>query len=833
MTESPSSRSDADRSCYHCGLPVPPGSDYPVVINGTAQAMCCPGCQAVASAIVDGGLERFYQFRTQVNERPEAAAEVQAERWRVYDLPEIQADFVIEHDHGRRQANLLLEGISCAACSWLIEKHLRQYSAVESVSVNVNSHRCTLIWRADQKPLSELLAALAEIGYSPRPATDEQQQELAQKESRTALMRLGVAGFGMMQAGMVAVGIYTGATEEWLNFLRWLSFLIATPVVLFSGRPFFQAAWRSLKSGQLIMDVPVSLAIVLGYGASAWATVMGGGEVYFESIAMFIFLLLLGRYFEMRARHRNRLAYGNLAQLMPVTARRLSETGADQLVPLKSLRPGDRVLVKSGDTFPCDGEVEKGESAAVEALLTGESRPVAKAPGDRVIAGTLNSESALEVRVTAVGGETQLSAIERLVARAESEKPTQVAMADRVARYFVGAVLLVSVAVFSFWWLQAPERAFWIALSVLIVTCPCALALAMPTALTAATANLRRQGFLIARGHVLETLTRIDRVLFDKTGTLTRGEFSVASVWSVHLERQQALGIAAALEARATHPLAKAFQPWEGLFRAEQLRQVTARGVEGFIDGQRYRLGNADFAGAVYRAEQTPPTPDREQLWLLLASEQGPQAWIALADQPRPGAEELVRYLYRQHLEPELLSGDQSGAVADLARTLGIERYTAGAHPDAKLERLQAAQRAGERVLMLGDGINDVPVLSAADVSVAMASASDLAQTRADAVLLNDNIAVLANALDLARNTRRVIRQNLGFALGYNLLALPLAAAGLVPPWAAALGMTASSLLVVFNALRLHHQSGVDHTATSRSTGATQAAVLAAETPRG
>lgn len=795
--------------------------------------MCCPGCQAVASAIVDGGLERFYQFRTQVNERPEAAGEVQSERWRVYDLPEIQTDFVIEYEDGRRQASLLLEGISCAACSWLIEKHLRQYPAVESVSVNVNSHRCTLIWRPDQQPLSVLLAALAEIGYSPRPATDEQQQELAQKENRTALMRLGVAGFGMMQAGMVAVGIYTGATEEWLNFLRWLSFLIATPVVLFSAQPFFQAAWRSVKSGQLIMDVPVSLAIGLGYAASAWATVMGGGEVYFESIAMFIFLLLLGRYFEMRARHRNRLAYGNLAQLMPVTARRLSDTGEDQLVPLKSLRTGDRVLVKSGDTFPCDGEVEKGESAAVEALLTGESRPVAKAPGDTVIAGTLNSESALEVRVTAVGAETQLSAIERLVARAESEKPTQVAMADRVARYFVGAVLVVSALVFSFWWWQAPERAFWIALSVLIVTCPCALALAMPTALTAATANLRRQGFLIARGHVLETLTRVDRVLFDKTGTLTRGEFAVASVWSVNLERQRALGIAAALEAQATHPLAKAFLPWQGLFQAEQLRQVTARGVEGVIDGQWHRLGSADFAGALYGAEQPPQPPDSEQLWLLLADEQGPRAWIALADQLRPGAEELVQYLYRQRLEPELLSGDQSGSVADLARTLGIERYMAGAHPDVKLERLQAAQRSGERVMMLGDGINDVPVLSAADVSVAMASASDLAQTRADAVLLNDNIAVLANALDLARRTRRVIRQNLGFALGYNLLALPLAAAGLVPPWAAALGMTASSLLVVFNALRLHHQSGVDHTAIFRPTGASQAAVLAAETPRG
>ncbi|WP_341937708.1 heavy metal translocating P-type ATPase [Marinimicrobium sp. C2-29] len=789
-------------ACYHCGLPVPEGAYYPVVIEGHEQRMCCPGCQAVASAIVEGGLERFYQYRTEASERPEDA-DLERAQWQLYDLPEVQSEFVLATEEGLARASLLLEGMTCAACSWLIEKHMSQFPAVTSLVVDVTTHRCTLTWNPNQQPLSELLAALASIGYRPRPATDEQQRDLAQRENRTALLRLGVAGFGMMQAGMVAVGLYTGAAEEWQVFLRWLSLLVTTPVVLFSAWPFFQSAARSLRAGQLIMDVPVALAIGLAYGASAWATINQSGEVYFESVGMFTFFLLVGRYLEMRTRHRNRLAYGNLAQLMPLSALWLGPEG-ERPVPVKTLKAGDQVRVRSGETFPCDGEILSGHSDVVEALLTGESRPVAKQPGDPVVGGTLNGESDLTVRVTAVGANTQISAIERLVSRAEQEKPHQVALADRVARYFVAAVLVIFAIVFGAWHLIDPERAFWVALSVLVVTCPCALALAMPTALTAATANLRRHGFLVARGHVLETLAKVDRVLLDKTGTLTEGRFSLRSIHCLtDRDRESVLTVAGALEAPARHPLAAAFAPWFGLKQAHNTRQSTAAGVEGEVDGIRYRLGHPDFAGELCPHRELPAVPDAEQLWLLLTSSEGPQAWIALEDKPREGARELIAYLQGRGIEVELLSGDRSGAVASLAADLNIGPYLAGALPQDKLARMQQAQARGERVLMVGDGINDVPVLASADVSVAMASASDLAQTRADAVLLSDNLATLSHTLELARRTRRVIQQNLGFSLGYNLLALPLAAAGLIPPWLAAIGMTASSLIVIFNALRL------------------------------
>ncbi len=793
-----------------------------MTIGGRQELMCCPGCQAVAGAIVSGGLENFYRFRTEVNTRPENARAVESERWRAYDLPEVQADFVVELGEQRHQANLLLEGITCAACSWLIEKHLQRQPSLQSVSVNVTSHRCTLVWNPQKQTLSELLMALAEIGYTPHPATDEQEQILLKKENRLALMRLGVAGFGMMQVGMLAVYIYTGATDEWLHLFRWLSLVLVTPVALFSSWPFYRGAWRALRHWNLTMDVPISLGLILAYLASVWSTLFDSGEVYFEAVATFAFFLLAGRYLEMRARHRNRQGYGNLAQLMPLTARRLRADGEEQVV-LKSLRSGDRVLVKGGETFPCDGRVEEGISSAGEALLTGESRPVPKQRGDAVIAGTLNEESPLTVTVTAAGAGTRLSAIERLVEQAAREKPWQVALADRVSRYFIAAVLIVCSAVFAFWWHYQPERAFWVALSVLVVTCPCALGLSVPTAMTAATTHLRRLGFLVARGHVIESLNGITRVIFDKTGTLTRGEFSLQSVvLAGDLPEERALAVAAALEASASHPLAAAFAPWQGRLEArqvQQVQQVTAAGVMGQIKGEAFRLGNPDFVfegivtGGV--AGAAPPAPDERQQWLLLGDSRGPLAWFAVADSPRPGAAELVALLQQQGIAVELLSGDHSGAVAELAGQLGIAEFRAGATPEDKLARLREVQAAGDRVLMMGDGINDVPVLSGADVSVAMASASDLARTRADSVLLNDNLTVLAQALLLARRTRRIVKQNLGFSLAYNLAALPLAAAGLVAPWVAALGMTASSLVVIFNALRLNN-AGISGSATKR-----------------
>ncbi|MDO3387106.1 heavy metal translocating P-type ATPase [Gilvimarinus sp. SDUM040013] len=783
-------------TCYHCGLPLPRNKLYVVELGGIVRRMCCPGCQAVASAIADGGLSRFYKYRQSSSQKPSDQAG--KDTYLIYDDADIQADFVVPFSEGLVQANLILQGITCAACSWLIEKHLLAISGVESVRINVTSFRAQIIFAPSQVSLSQLMQQLAAIGYTPLPATDEAHLTVETRENRLALIRLGVAGFGMMQVGMVAVGLYTGAADQWQVLLRWLSLLLSTPVVFFSAQPFFRAALRSLKAGQLVMDVPVSLAIAIGYSASLWATVTHQGDVYFESIAMFVFLLLVGRYLEMRSRARSRVGRSNVAQLLPAVALRW-QVDAWQSVPVRQVQAGDRIRVDAGQNICADGVVRTGRSSVSEAFITGESRPVAKRVGDTVIAGSENIDSPLEVDVVAVGSGTRLSAVVRLIEQAEADKPHRLAIADRVARYFVATVLLVCAGVFATWWWLDASRALWVALSVLVVTCPCALALAMPTALTTATEALRKQGLLITRGHVLESAPTITRVLFDKTGTLTTGNLSVAEINIARrgLQENEVLSIAAALEEGCRHPIARAFGAWANTMRASDVQQTLGAGVEGSVQGTYYRLGRAEFAAPGCSV------PAAQGLQICLGDEQGLLASIVLDDPIRDDAAKVVAALQARGIAVELLSGDAEANVARVAANLGIDTYRAGATPEDKLSHLAHCQAQGDTVAMVGDGINDVPVLAKADVSVAMARASELAATHADVLLLADSVLPIEFLLNKAEQTRRVIWQNLSLSVLYNVLALPLAACGLVAPWAAAIGMTTSSLVVVFNALRL------------------------------
>lgn len=797
--------------CYHCGLIVPAHSRHVLTIEGQQREFCCPGCQAVAGAIIDGGLTQFYNFRTEASKRPSD----EDVSFLAFDTPEVQSEFVVETQPGHFQASLLLEGISCAACVWLIEKFLGGVNGVTDVRVNASIHRCLVSWDSSQIQLSQIMKALSDIGYRPLPATEDRQLALQEKEKRQALMRLAVAGFGMMQVVMVAVAIYAGAESSWETFFRWLSLVIATPVVLYSARPFFTAAKRALLARHLVMDVPVSLAIGGAYLASVWATVMGGGEIYFDSVSMFTFFLLAGRYLEMRARHRNGVDSTHMAQLLPLTAQCWSEDKQQwDYVPLKSLKVGDRVLIAAGTTVPCDGVVYEGSSSVVEALLTGEADAVHKQSGSQVIAGTINTESALQVEVTAVGQQTCLSSIERMVEQAQQEKPTQVAMADKLSGYFVAIVLVSATVVGISWWFIEPAHAFWITLSVLVVTCPCALSLASPAALTTAIAWLRRRGLLVTRGHVLEELTHIQRVVLDKTGTLTEGAPEIVTSLDADLQplpqatMAQWAAVVAALEEGSRHPIARAFAAFEGRQSAERKQQFVGTGVEGEVGAVAYRFGKPNFAVA----DAALSLPQENCQWLLLSrqvsqangeSEWQAVAWFGLQDRLRDSSMPLIKALKNRGMQLELLSGDASGEVKRVADSLGFDAWQADMTPDGKLEYIKSLQQAGEQVLMVGDGINDVPVLSGAAISVAMGGATDLAQTKADSILLSNDLMALERAFDCAARTRRIIRQNLSWALAYNMLALPLASMGWVPPYAAAIGMSASSLIVVGNALRL------------------------------
>ena len=813
--------------CFHCGLPLPADEQFEFVIQGESRPFCCIGCQAVASAIVSGGLDAFYQFRSARSDRPDQRPEDNSDLL-VWDLSDLATDYLQAHDDGSVTATLALEGITCTACSWLIEKHLVEVPAVHSVSVNGTTHRARVRWQPQQLALSTLLGKLREIGYQGTPLSPYQRDKTSDSALKSMLLRLGVAGLAMMQAGMVAIALYAGGYQDidphWQQLLRWLSWLLVSPVVFYSALPFYRAAWRALRLGHLVMDLPVSLAIVLAYLASSYATLRGAGEVYFDSVSMFCFFLLLGRYIEQRLRYRNLLSLYSTDELLPPTAVRITSDGAEQSVPLRQLQLGDSVRIYPGQLIPCDGVVTAGQSAVEEAVLTGEAAAQRKQIGDSVAAGTVNGDNPLTICLTAVGQQTQLAAIMRIAEQAATDKPEWVARADRLAGVFVGAVLLCASAVLVYWgqWAAEPslQHGFWVALSVLVVTCPCALSLATPTALAVAAAELRSYGLLVTNRHCVERLASCDTLLFDKTGTLTCGALSLVAVEMASdsaLDSATALQWAAQLESSGRHPVALALQrasAGDALLKAAQQQEFVAGcGVRGVIDGQLLALGRADWVADQFTWQQSTPNLKAteqgatSQVWL--ASSAGWLASFEFADQLRPSAAAAIAQLRAERIELAVLSGDPSPQAASLLAPLAIDHQQFGLRPEQKLLELRHRQQQGVRVAMVGDGINDVPVLRCADISIAMGRAADVTQLAADALLLSDDLVALPKALQLARRARAIIGQNIGWAIGYNLMALPLAAAGLVPPWAAAIGMSSSSLIVLLNALRLRRSGGV------------------------
>ncbi|QLF91946.1 cadmium-translocating P-type ATPase [Pseudomonas sp. ABC1] len=790
--------------CYHCGLPVPAGSAFHADVLGQTRDFCCPGCQAVAQTIVAGGLESYYQQRSDTAINPQELPQVLSEEMALYDRPDVQQPFV-SHDTELASTALHIEGISCAACGWLIERHLRSMEGVSEASLNLSNHRLRIHWDDARLPLSELLAQLRRIGYAAHPYQPDQAAERIASENRRAMRQLGAAGLLWMQVMMATMATWPefnlDLSEGMASILRWTALLLTTPIVFYCCTDFFRGAIRDLRTRHLTMDVSVSLAIGGAYLAGIWSTITGQGELYFDAVGMFALFLLAGRYLERRARERTASATAQLVNLLPTSCLRLEEGGQGTRILLSELNIGDRVLVQPGALIPADGDILEGQSSIDESVLTGEYLPLPRAAGDTVTAGTLNVEGPLVIRVRALGDDTRLSAIVRLLERAQAEKPRLAELADKVAQWFLLVVLLVAATVGLIWWQIDPQRAFWIVLALLVATCPCALSLATPTALTTATGTLHTLGLLLTRGHVLEGLNHIDTVIFDKTGTLTEGRLTLSAVHPLReLDADTCLGLAAALENRSEHPIAKAFG--RAPEAADGVESHPGLGLSGTLGGRHLRIGQPAFVAAGYGGE-TPVIPGEQGQWLLLGDDQGALAWLVLDDRLREDAPALLDACRHQGWRTVLLSGDSSPMVGQIAEQLGMDEAVGGLTPDAKLQRLQALQAQGQRVLMLGDGVNDVPVLAAANISIAMGSATDLAKTSADAVLLSNRLGSLIQAFSIARRSRRIIIENLLWASLYNGLVLPFAALGWVTPLWAALGMSLSSLLVVLNALRL------------------------------
>lgn len=790
--------------CFHCGLPVTTGSAFHAQVLNERRDLCCPGCQAVAQAIVQGGLESYYLHRSDTSINPSTLPQTLSDELALYDREDVQAPFV-RHEGQLADTSLMIEGISCAACGWLIEKHLRSVDGISEASLNLSNHRLHVRWDDAAIPLSALLAELRRIGYAAHPYEADKAAERLAQENRRSMRQLGVAGLLWMQVMMATMATWPefnlDLSPGMATILRWTALLLTTPIVFYCSIDFFKGALRDLRTRHLTMDVSVSLAIGGAYIAGIWSTLTGQGELYFDAVGMFALFLLAGRFLERRARERTAAATAQLVNLLPASCLKLGDDGRAIRVLLSELAVGDQVLVQPGALIPADGLIVSGQSSVDESVLTGEYLPKPCIQGDAVTAGTLNIEGPLRVEVQALGDSTRLSAIVRLLERAHSDKPRLAELADRVAQWFLIVVLLAATVVGIVWWQLDPQRAFWIVLALLVATCPCALSLATPTALTTATGTLHRLGLLLTRGHVLEGLNHVDTVIFDKTGTLTEGRLSLSEVRTLGaLDADACLELAAALENRSEHPIAKAFG--RAPLAADSVESVPGLGLHGSVGGRLLRIGQPDFVATGY-AGSAPAIPGDQGQWLLLGDSHGPLAWLVLNDRLREDAPTLVEACQRRGWRTLLLSGDSSPMVGEIARKLGIEEARGGLTPADKLAYLQRLQNEGQRVLMLGDGVNDAPVLAAADISVAMGSATDLAKTSADAVLLSNRLDSLVQAFTVARRSRLIIIENLVWASLYNGLVLPFAAIGWVTPLWAALGMSVSSLLVVLNALRL------------------------------
>lgn len=698
--------------------------------------------------------------------------------------------------------DLIVPGIHCAGCIAKIEDAVGAVPGVGNARVNLSTRRLSVVMDGAGDP-EEIVRTVEALGYDCRrydPHAAGAQQE--DRRGRELLRALAVAGFAAGNVMLLSVSVWSGAEGATRDLFHWISALIALPAILYAGRPFFGSAWQALKARTLNMDVPISLAVVLAAALSLHATLLSGEEAFFDAAVMLLFFLLLGRYLDHRVRARARATVSQLLSLWSTEATRLTPAGQER-VAVDDLAPGDRLLVAAGERIPVDGVVVEGAADLDCAIVTGESQPVAAGPGATVRAGTMPVTRPLTIRATAVGDDTFLAQVVRLMEEAENGRARYVRLADRAAQVYAPAVHLIALLTFIGWMVVTGgdwSHALWIAVSVLIITCPCALGLAVPAVQVVASGVLFAKGILVKDGTALERMAQSDRAVFDKTGTLTTGRPRI-----VRATLDEAnLALAAALARQSRHPLALALAAHAGPnagAEADAVEEHPGEGLSGCVSGHELRLGRRAFAGPAEGG-----APGATELWLMVDGR--PAGHVEFEDALRPGAAAMVAELDGLGFRPMLLSGDNAAAVARTAAEAGIEDWRAGQQPGDKIAALQALADEGHRTMMVGDGINDGPALAAAHVSMAPASASDVGRAAADFVFLHDGLDAVTVALAVSRKARRLILQNFGLALIYNLIAIPIAVLGGASPLVAAIAMSSSSVVVTLNALRLRLGEG-------------------------
>ncbi|MCG6938195.1 MAG: cadmium-translocating P-type ATPase [Gammaproteobacteria bacterium] len=823
------SKSAESSTCFHCGLPVDDRLHIYVKYQGENKPMCCYGCQAVAQAIIDSGMDDFYKYRTTMPEKPEEIVPEFLQQLKAYDSIAIQDKFVEKtSENNILEVSLILEGITCAACVWLNEKHISTLPGVINVSINYSNHRARVRWDNSKIHLSDILESISRIGYLAHPYDPEQHQFILEKERKQQIRRLGVSGLLGMQIMIFAVAMYSGdwwgMAESFRQSFRWISLAVCIPLIFYCSSVFFKSAYRDIINKRVGMDVPVSLGILIAFASSTANTVNGSGEVYFDSVAMFTFFLLSARFFEISSRKQTSEATEALLNLKPAIATRLKNYAVEksstiaptieqqESIAVTELKIGDLLLVQPGDVIPADGTIISGISGINESLITGESLPVTKKLNDAVIGGSTNTENPLVIQVSKLGEDSVLYSIQRLIDEAQHTKPAIAKLADRIASWFVGALLAIAAVVAYYWYTADAAQWLEITIATLVVSCPCALSLATPAAITAASGQLAKIGLLPKRAHALETLAHATDFVFDKTGTLTEGKIKLEKTVlnTDSYDEQRALTVAASLEANSEHPIAKALldayqsvADQHTLYKVENLIHTTGRGIQGTIDKTGWYIGNQDFIQQ-YCSCSFDSHAEGSASKIYLATKHEGVAIFILSDSIRKQAKSLIDQLHQQHLHTHLMSGDRIENASSVSRQLGIQHCQANLRPEDKLAKVKALQQQGAIVVMTGDGVNDAPVLAGANLSIAMGKGTRLAATTADMILISNHIEHIYRGYRIAVKTLGIIKQNLGWAILYNVVAIPAAATGYVEPWLAALGMSTSSLVVIFNAMRLN-----------------------------
>ena len=841
--------------CFHCEQPIPDGAQWSATIDGQLRQMCCPACAAIAEAIEYAGMGGYYRARTQPADRfadlsawlppfapgsavpaDTAAIGLSGETagatrspaaggdgldLALYDDPGVQSQFVVSLAGSlHREAHLLLHHVRCGACAWLIEGQLRRQRGVCDVQINTVGARLIVRWDPAQTALAPLIRAIRTVGYDASPWEPGQAHERHSRQQRRQRAQLVVAGLGIMQVMMYAVPNYLATPGEITpaqeQLMQWASLALTLPVLLFSAQGLFSNAWTGLRAHHLNMDLPVSLGLLAAFGGSVWSLLRGSGPVWFDSVTMFVCLLLLARWLEQSVRDRALSASAQMSRPLPAQAWVLGPPPLHTPVlrAVSALQPGELIRVQAGEAIPVDGRIVAGAGEVEEALLTGESTPVWRSTGDTVLAASSNLSSVLDIEVHAIGAQSVFARVIRQMDLALGQRAPIARLADRAAAHFVMGLLLVTALTALWWCWFAPARALGVVISVLVVSCPCALALAVPATLAASTARLARRGVLILQGHALETLASARTFVFDKTGTLTRGRPTVCADWlnTDPTGQRHAASLMLGLELGQNHPLARALCafvqaefPELTALAPQRMQTHTGDGVEGEVDGRIWRLGQRAYVEDLLR-DGVPQHdagrndgPAESEIWLGTAD--GIVAIFRCSDSLRPDAAVLIAKLQSLGMTVCMLSGDRTEVVADLARTLGIAHARGGMRPADKLAEIRRLQARGPLV-MVGDGLNDAPGLGGADLAIVVGRPAQALARGADMMLPAADLSSLGRALDEARSARRHIQQNLAWALAYNLLMIPLAAAGVITPWLAGLGMSISSLLVMVNGMR-------------------------------